>query len=523
MTLQKVSQNVFSDDLPHDAELGQGRLKQRKPVAVIDIGSNSVRQVIYEGLTRAPAVLFNEKILCGLGEGLVATGKLNETAVERALRALKRFVMLQKQLKVGSIHILATAAARDATNGADFIAQVSAITGHDVEVLTGEMEAYYSALGIKSGFHKPDGIVGDLGGGSLELVGINGSSRNGVSLPLGGLRLRELSGDSYDEARKIARRHIADQPVKWPGGNRTFFAVGGTWRSLAKLHMAHFHYPLKAVHEYEVDASDMAEFCQEVADNADRDDHKAISGIRAVSKNRRELLPYGAIVLQEVIRRYKPSNVALSSLGVREGFLFSRLSQEEREKDSLLVSARDLSILRARAPRHCIELAEWTGKAYEVIGLKETEDERRYRIASCYLADIGWRGHPDFRAQQAQEVIANAGFVGINHEGRAFLAIASYHRYQGLSGKVGEPRVAALASEPVRKKARLLAAFFRVLYLLSASVPGVLPRIGISRLSDKALQLEMPKDMQDLWGERPDERIRQLSKESGWDVSLKIT
>lgn len=514
MTLQKVSPNSSSNESIPESELGQGRLKQRSPIAVIDIGSNSVRQVIYEGQTRAPSVLFNEKILCGLGEGLVASGKLNELAVERALRALRRFVVLQKQLQVGKVHILATAAARDASNGPDFIQQVNEITNCEVEVLTGQMEAHYSALGIKSGFHQPSGIVGDLGGGSLELVGINGTTAPGITLPLGGLRLRELASGSTAIAREIAREELSNQTVDWPAAKKVFYTVGGTWRSLAKLHMANRDYPLKATHEYEVDAGEMAEFCLKVAE----DNLKDIKGMRAVSKNRRELLPFGAIVLHEIINQYQPDSIATSSLGVREGFLYSQLPASEQQKDSVLVASRDLSILRARAPKHCLELADWTTAAFAEIGVEESEDELRYRLASCYLADIGWRAHPDFRAQQAQEVISNAGFVGINHEGRAYLAISSYHRYQGLSSKARSPKLAVLASLPVQKKARLLAAFFRVLYLFSASVAGVLPQIKLKKMSDTTLHFIIPATLKDLWGERPEERIKQLSKESGWKI-----
>ena len=212
----------------------------------------------------------------------------------------------------------------------------------------------------------------------------------------------------------------------------------------------------------------------------------------------------------------------MSSLGVREGFLFSRLKKSEQQKDSLLVAAKDLSILRARSPQHCLELADWTGMAFETLGIKETEDEKRYRTAACYLADIGWRAHPDFRAQQALEVISNAGFVGINHEGRAYLAISSYHRYQGLSSKAGSPAVTELASGDVHKKARLLAAMFRVLYLFSASNPGILPDIKLKKTGKNAAVILLPSEHADLWGERPEERIKQLGKESGVSFELKF-
>ena len=133
-------------------EKAQGRLKARQPVAVIDIGSNSVRQVIYEGLTRAPAVLFNEKVLCGLGRGLADSGTLDQNAVERAIGAIRRFQALSRQVGVSKTHILATAATRDADNGKDFVKAIEEICDSKVIVLSGEMEAQYSANGIKSGF-----------------------------------------------------------------------------------------------------------------------------------------------------------------------------------------------------------------------------------------------------------------------------------------------------------------------------------------------------------------------------------
>ncbi|MCB1384358.1 MAG: Ppx/GppA family phosphatase [Nitratireductor sp.] len=520
MTLPKVlPASPVSAPARKPLRLGQGRLPERVPVAVIDIGSNSVRQVIYEGQTRAPAVLFNEKILCGLGEGLHQSGRLNEIAVERALRALRRFRQLQHQTQVGDVHILATAAAREAENGPQFIQRVEELSGYHVEVLTGKMEAHYASLGIYAGFHKPSGIVGDLGGGSLELVNVNMDRDSGMTLPLGGLRLREMAGESLQKAAEIARRALSKSPVVWGNSARTFYAVGGTWRSVGRLHISNHDYPLATVHEYTIDADELARFCDKVASR----ELSEIRGIDAVSKNRRALLPYGAVVMRQVIDIYQPERIAVSSLGVREGFLYSRLSKKETGRDSLLTAARDLSILRARTPDHCLELADWTEMAFEKLGIAESEDERRHRIAACYLADIGWRAHPDFRARQALEVIANAGFVGISHEGRAYLAIASFHRYQGLAAKVGEPGVSVLASPETRRKARLLAAFFRVLYLLSASTAGILPHIGFTVSGDGKGEFTLPGDLRDLIGERPEERVRQLSVESGIELSLRIT
>ena len=495
----------------------QGRLNSRVPVAVIDIGSNSVRQVIYEGLTRAPAVLFNEKVLCGLGKGVATTGSLNEGAVECALAAIRRFLALGRQAHVGDTHILATAASRDAANGPDFISRVERLAGSKVKMLSGQMEAQYSAWGVKAGFFQPNGIVGDMGGGSLELVAVNGAINGGITLQLGGLRLAEMSGNSLAEAKRLAKKALSRTQIEWPGPGRTFYAVGGTWRSLAKLHIASTGYALNTVHDYEVDAEPFIAFCDQVVGKQ----VDLLRGIDAVSRNRRTLLQYGALVMAETLRAIGAKKVAMSSMGVREGYLYSLLSHEEQQQDSLLVAARDLSILRARSPRHSLELADWSEMAFKVLGLDETMDEARYRVASCYLADIAWRAHPDFRAQQSLSIIANAGFVGISHEGRAYVALANFFRYQGLGSKVKIPEIAVLTTPRSRQRARLLGAIFRVLYLYSASQPGIIPRLQLKAVG-KDLVFTVPADIADLCGERPAERLLQLAKEIDRPIELAI-
>lgn len=505
------------------SEKAQGRLKSRQPVAVIDIGSNSVRQVIYEGLTRAPAVLFNEKVLCGLGKGLADTGKLSDEAVARTIAALGRFRALGRQVGVSKTYILATAATRDAKNGKDFVKAIEKICECEVVVLSGEMEAEFSANGIKAGYFSPEGIVGDMGGGSLELAHVNGKKDiggkkdKGQTFGLGGLRLRDLSGGDLKKARAITREYLGSCKIEWLGKSRDFFAVGGTWRSLAKLHIAHTNYPLQVIHHYTIAAKEFVKFCNKVANG----DVEELTGIESVSNNRRSLLPFGAIVLAQTLEKLGADRVLMSSLGVREGYLYSQLDKKERKKDLLLEAAWDLSILRARCPAHSEELAHWSGEAFAALGVDETPDEKRYRRAACYLADIGWRAHPDYRAAQSLGIISNAGFVGLNHEGRAYLSLANFHRYQGLGPRVEVPSIANLAGKRVSLRARLLAALFRVGYLYSASTPGILPRISFKQ-SDGRVSLMLPDEISDLTGERPDLRLRQLSREAGVEIDLVV-
>jgi exopolyphosphatase / guanosine-5'-triphosphate,3'-diphosphate pyrophosphatase len=242
-------------------DLALGRLPNRRPVAIVDIGSNSVRLVAYEGLTRAPTPIFNEKVLCALGRGVATTGRLNEDGVGNALAALRRFRALCDAMGIADVRAIATAAVRDAVNRAVFVRQARAAIGVDIELLSGKREAELSALGVVSSIHDPDGIVGDLGGGSLELVEVNRTQvRGGLSLRLGGLSLMDLSGKSPKKAIKVVRDALKEAPLLERLRGRTFYAVGGTWRNLARLHMAQRNHPLRVMHGYGLAPRDVEDF-----------------------------------------------------------------------------------------------------------------------------------------------------------------------------------------------------------------------------------------------------------------------
>ncbi len=497
----------------------QGRLKGRTPLSVIDIGSNSVRLVVYEGVARAPTMLFNEKTLVGLGRGLTASNQLDEKAVEKALACLRRYRALSDQAGATAIHALATAAAREAENGDAFIAEAEAILGVEVQVLTGAQEAYYSALGVICGFHHADGIAGDLGGGSLELVDVRGREiGEGVTLPLGGIRLQETSGSKISEASRIARKAL--RGVNWlnAGKGRNFYAVGGTWRNLARLHMNYTRYPLEVMHNYEMHVPEIDHFLERVM----RNDLDHIRGIEHVSKARRALLPYGAAAMREVIRIVQPERIIVSALGVREGFLYSLLSMSRQSIDPLLSAAEELAVLRSRSPSHARELADWTGTAFSVFDCDETEDEARYRRAACLLADIGWRAHPDYRGTQSFNIIAHGSFVGIDHSGRAYIALANYYRHQGLQASDVSEAIQEVATERLAERARLLGAILRVAYLISASMPGVIPFVQWRPAGKNALELVLPARFGALAGGRLEGRLQQLAKLTGRKLDLVV-
>jgi exopolyphosphatase/guanosine-5'-triphosphate,3'-diphosphate pyrophosphatase len=497
----------------------QGRLQDRRPLSIIDIGSNSIRLVIYEGIARSPTVLFNEKMLAGLGRGIVTTGRLDPEAVSRSMEEFRRFRALSEQAGAESLHVIATAAAREAGNGADFIRRAEEILGTTIRVLTGREEAYYSALGVISAFHPADGIAGDLGGGSLELIDVAGDKiGEGITLPLGGLRLQDMTRNSTSEAAKIARRELKRADFLEGGAGRTFYAVGGTWRNLARLHMNATGYPLNVMHHYELGVSGSAQFLAQVADG----DLDRIKGIERISKTRRALLPYGAVVLQEIIRAMKPARIVVSALGVREGFLYDLLPADQRAEDPLISAADELALLRSRSVTHARELARWSGETFATLGVAETPDEARYREAACLLADIGWRAHPEYRGTQSLNIIAHASFIGIDHPGRAFIALTNLFRHEGIYDDVVSPEMRTLAAPRYLERAKLLGALMRVVYLLSASMPGLIPQLKWEQRGDRAFTLLIPKAQSGLMGERPEGRMATLAKVAGMDLKLAV-
>lgn len=489
--------------------VSQGRLQDRRPLSIIDIGSNSIRLVVYEGLARSPSLLFNEKMLAGLGRGIVSTGKLDPEAVTRSMEEFRRFRALSDQAGAEHMYVLATAAAREAVNGPDFIHRAEEVLKTEIRVLTGRQEAYYSALGVISGFHPANGIAGDLGGGSLELIDINREAiGDGITLPLGGLRLQDMAKNSLVQAQKIARQELARAKLLKGGQGRVFYAVGGTWRNLARLHMEMNNYPLGIMHHYEISADSAQTFLRQVA----KGEVEKVRGIEGVSKNRRSLLPYGAVVLQEIMSAMQPSKIVVSAQGVREGFLYSLLDAEEQKADPLISAAEELALLRSRSVHHAHDLVEWTGKAFKAFGIDETEDETRYRHAACLLADIGWRAHPEYRGRQSLNIIAHASFIGVDHPGRAYLALANAYRHDGVFNDGVAPEIKALAPPRLLERARVLAAMMRVVYLLTAAMPGVMPRLKWESRGNGALALVLPASLSDLYGERPAGRLAQLAR-----------
>jgi exopolyphosphatase/guanosine-5'-triphosphate,3'-diphosphate pyrophosphatase len=482
------------------------RAPARSPgrVGVIDIGSNSVRLVVYEGGGRNPDALFNEKVLCGLGRHLGSTGRLDPDGVGLALATLDRFAALSRVMGIGRIEVVATAAVRDASDGTLFVAEVEARTGVRVRVLSGTEEAAFAAQGVLSAIPDADGLVGDLGGGSLELVTVGGGAiGTQATLPLGPLRLQDASGGDRIKAAAIVDKGLEALPWIQAAKGKTFYAVGGAWRSLARIHMAQTSYPLRVLHHYRIVRGDVRDISR-VISNLSRESLERMSGL---SRRRIDTLPYAALVLDRVLKAAKPNAVVFSAFGLREGLLFTQMPEAVRRLDPLIETARAMGARLGRFAEHGDELMSWTSPLFP----DEDAADARLRLATCHLSDIGWRGHPDYRAQQTLFEILRGHFVGIDHRGRAMVALGTYCRYDG-DGDAGTARQAqALLDEHDIARARVIGLSLRLGHTLSGGTPRVLERCPLVR-DDVSVTMTVPRTLGALVGDVVQRRFTALAR-----------
>jgi exopolyphosphatase/guanosine-5'-triphosphate,3'-diphosphate pyrophosphatase len=486
------------------------RLRQSR-IGVVDIGSNSIRLVVFDRLARAPQLLFNEKVLCGLGRGLDADGRLNPEGVESALLNLGRFVRLAKAMGIGRLDLLATAAVRDAANGAEFAATVRKRCGVPVRILSGSEEARLSALGVVSGIARADGLMGDLGGGSLELVGLDrGALGAHVTLPLGPLRVGEAAIADRDAARVLIDRHLESVPWIADLHGRSFYAVGGAWRSLARIHMEQVGHPLHVIQQYRIDR-EQAENLLRVMSRLGRRTLSAISGL---SRRRLDTLPFAALLLERLLRQGRPEAVVFSAFGLREGYVFSQLPAALRREDPLLAAARDHGDRDGRFGPMGEALEEWTRPLFAT----ESADQRRLRAAVCLLSDIAWRDHPDYRAEQSFSRILRLPIGGLEHGERVFAAAAVAARYAGTLEPVAREPVLRLIDEPRLGQALVLGLALRLAFSLSGATRRLLKETGIKIAGDR-LTLMLPKDGSVMYGEAVDRRLEALGRAIGRAVT----
>jgi exopolyphosphatase/guanosine-5'-triphosphate,3'-diphosphate pyrophosphatase len=482
------------------------RPKSRAPVAVVDIGSNSVRLVIYESEARAAATLHNEKSICGIGRDMVTSGRLHSEGCAMALEALARFKMLADGLNVGVREAVATAAARDATNGAEFVRRAEAAWGAPVRVLSGEDEARLAAEGVIAGIPGADGLVADLGGGSLDMVSVRGGKTgDAFSLPFGPLRLMDSSKEDADKARRIVDEGLAKLELRGLT-NRSLYAVGGIWRSFARVDMEAINYPLHVLQEYEIPRNRALRLCKVLSGLS----RKSVEKMKVVSRRRAESLPYGAIVLERLLQACDLKSVTISAYGLREGLLYARLSPEERALDPLIEFAEAMNLRQARSPAHAGEMFEWMTPLFS----DEIADMRRVRRAVCLFSDIAWRRHPDDRALGVFNEVLTAPFAGANHRIRALIATSVFHRHTGDEDFPREIAQAELLNSDDEAASLRMGLACRLAFALSGSSAGTLPRYTL-RLTPAKVVLDVSRRDEAIAGEPVQKRLGALAAAFG--------
>lgn len=481
----------------------------RSRIAIIDIGSNSVRLVVYEGSARLPAILFNEKVMPGLGRALNETGAIDPSALAAARAALARFALLAREMQVSELRTVATAAVRDASNGNALI-EAAAALGLEVELLSGEEEAMASGMGVLSGIPDADGVVGDLGGGSLELVRVvAGTVTDRISFPLGVLRIGAIRAEGKGALDRRVGKLLEEAGWKGRGKDLPFYLVGGSWRALARLDMHRSDYPLPVVHQYPLSLSRIAEL-RELVNTRPR---SALKAIPDVSSARVATLPDATALLASVARHLGSSGAVVSAYGLREGLLFQRLTAKQRREDPLIVAARDEGERLGRFAEHGDLLEAWIAPLFG----GESAELARLRHAACLLADVGWRANPEFRAERGMEIALHGNWVAIDAAGRAVLAQALY---TSLGGGVGCPEpLARLADPAALDRARRWGLAIRLGQRLSGGVAAPLKRSRLV-LEEDAVTLVIEERDEALYGEPVEKRHKALAAAFGREPVL---
>ena len=472
--------------------------------AIIDIGSNSIRLVVFGGAPRAPVVLYNEKVMAGLGRGVVATGRLDPTAAAIALAGIARFAALVAPMELDTFDVVATAAVREAENGAEFLEQVRAL-GLPARILEGEGEARAAGFGVIAGLPKADGVVADLGGGSLELVRVvNGEVREAASFPLGAMRVAALRAKGGGRLARQMVQAVGTAPwLEHPRG-KPLYLVGGSFRTLARVHMHLARFPLPVIANYAF-APDEAKRLRRSLAATDRATLAAIPGVKA---SRLPQLDDSAALLCELVTTLAPSQVVASAFGLREGLLHERLSPEERAHDPLIAGVRFLTDAQQQVSGYAEALNRWLDQLFG----DEPRELSRLREAVCLLRGTGWASNPDFRAMGGEELALHGNWSGIDAADRAVMAMALF---VGMGGGESAPAILGQLAEPTElDRARAWGHAIRLAQRIGGGAPDLLQRTGL-RLDDGTLTVALPAGQHVLIDEALTRRAQRLARSLG--------
>lgn len=481
-------------------------------VGVVDVGSNSVRLVVFDGAARSPAYFYNEKVMCGLGTDMGETGRLHPEGRARALAALKRFALLGDAMGIRPLTAVATAAVRDAEDGPAFREEVEAATGIRLWVVDGQEEARLSAQGVLLGWPEAEGLICDIGGSSMEVAEV-GEGRVGrrQTSALGPLALQRVRGGRKERRAAIdaALRELAETVG---GGGRQLYLVGGSWRAIARLDMARRGYPLAVLHEYRMSPEDVRATLAWI----EAGEPEAQRRQAGVSASRMGLVPLASEVLERLIDTFEPSAIAVSSYGIREGLLYEQMPPALRSRDPLIEACRFAENKDARLPGFGRALYRFLLPLYA-----EAPPERlRLVKAACHLHDVSWRAHPDYRAEVCFESVTRANLGGLTHGERVFLGLALSHRYSSRAPARYADMIALLSDEEAQDAKRLGTAmrFGAMLSVADAEKMGHLDWDNAA----KRLTLTLEPETRDLFGEVAQARLEALAAALGATTAVRV-
>ena len=385
--------------------------------AIVDIGSNTVRLVIYGGPARAPVVLHNEKVSARLGKGVAERGALSGKAQTAALAALARYRCLIDLRGVPQVDVVATAAVRDASNGAAFLERVAAL-GFAPRLLSGEEEAETSAMGVLGAFPGAAGVVADLGGGSLELVDIaGGTCSHGVSMPLGTLRLPALRAAGTQPFRHHVMASLA--AAGWSAApGQTLYLVGGSFRAFARYVLAQDALAADDPHGFALSAAAALAHARALA----RRKAETLGPIPGIAAGRLASLPDAAALLVAVIDAVQPARLVFSAWGLREGLLYASLPPTTQAQDPLLAGVAAFVQQRRVGASAATMVAGWATAASVPDSEAPAEGSERLRLAATMLALAAATVEPNLRADLAVSWAMRKRWIGVTNRERAMLA-----------------------------------------------------------------------------------------------------
>lgn len=484
-------------------------------ISAIDIGSNSIRQIIADvSLSGQIRVVDELKAAPRLGAGLDRTGKLSAVAIQNALTALGRMAALARQLGAKRSHVVATSAVRDADNGKLFLDLVREETGLKVQIVNGDDEARLSFRSALAHFDLGVGraVIMDIGGGSLELVlSADGLIERLISLPLGAIRMSEeflVKGTGAKQMRKLrkyVRRELADHlsAKLWHGAR--IISSGGTFTNLAGIYLARAGMEsARTIHGTVVPRVDLEHIVNVLADMSPSE-RQGVPGLNAA---RSDIIVAGLAVAAEVLARLESRELEVSAYGIREGILLeaARVTPTVADPgDARERSVVDLATRTHYEEPHSKRVQQLALNLFDAIGerLGCVSDDRQLLGDAALLHDIGYHINYDKHHKHTYHLIQHAELLGMTPAEQVIVAnVARYHR--GSVPKKKHPNFGAL--DPLmRERILRLAAILRVADGFDRGHVGAVASIKV-RWTQRALRLTAvanPKALNmrlDLWG-----------------------